>query len=85
MGRRDTNLLLDAAVQAAAAKAVQASATLRFAQVTAVDTGARTLTVQLGEREIPGVPYMASYAAPDVDDVAWLLHQDSVLIAIGKR
>jgi hypothetical protein len=84
VNRRDPNLLLDAAARAAAATAVQATATLRFGVVTAVDTETGTVTVLLAGVEVPGIPCMGSYDDAAVDDVAWLLHQTSTLIAIGR-
>ena len=82
--RRLTDKLLDASIESARQVAVTQSATLRFGVVTAVNTGAKTLTATIAGKSIKGIPYMASYS-PAAADAVWLLHQGSTLIAIGKR
>lgn len=73
---------VDALMLGAAQKAIGNSAVMRFADVTAVDTTAKTLTVDLAGVSVANVPYMKQYA-PTVGDRAWLLNQGSILVAIG--
>jgi hypothetical protein len=82
MNRRATDLLLDAAQESARQVATQQSVTLRIGKVLTVDTTARTMSVELLGTTVRAVPYMRSYT-PAVNDVVWLLHQNSLLIAIG--
>ena len=82
--QRPTEQMLDRAIDAARVAAIEGSCVLRFGTVTQVDTTNRKLTVQVGGIYIPNVPYMASYATPAYNDVVWLLHQGSILVAIGK-
>jgi hypothetical protein len=84
MSRRLTNQLLDQTVQAARIAAVDQTVVLRYGTVTAVDPTRKTLSCEVGGTVIRGVPHMASYT-PAVNDVVWLLHQNSQLVAIGKR
>ena len=84
VSRRRTNQLLDAAAQAATADAVNRSATVRFGEVTAVDAGAKTLECVVAGVTLRGVPFMKSYASPAAGDVVWLLHQGSIVIALGE-
>ena len=73
---------VDALMTRAAQKAIENSASMRFADVTAVDTTAKTLTVDLAGVSVANVPYMKQYS-PTVGDRAWLLYQGSILVAIG--
>jgi len=73
---------VDALVERSVTKAIEGSASMRFGEVTAVDTTAKTLTVTLGGESLSSIPYMKQYA-PTVGDQAWLLYQGSILVAIG--
>lgn len=73
---------VDALVERAAQKAVESSASIRFADVTAVNTTAKTLTVDLAGVSVANIPYMKQYT-PAVNDRAWLMYQGSILVAIG--
>ena len=75
-------LTVDALIESAAQKAIESSASMRFADVLAVDTTAKTLTVDLAGESIANIPYMKQYT-PTVGDRAWLLYQGSILVAIG--
>lgn len=82
MNRRLTDALLNATVAAAAEEAVARGATLRFGTVLAADDATGTLTCDLAGTTLYGVPFMGTFA-PQVDDTVWLLHQDSIVVAIG--
>lgn len=73
---------VDALIERAMTKAIEGSASLRFAEVTAVNTTNKTLTVDLAGASIANVPYMKQYT-PTIGDQAWLLYQGSILVAIG--
>ena len=80
--RRLLNQLLDTTIQQAASTAVDASAVLRFGTVTAVSTGTKTLTATVNGSTLRSIPYLRSYT-PAVNDVVWLLHQNSIVVALG--
>lgn len=82
MNRR-TQQLINGAADQAVTEAVTASALFRVGEVTAVDTGAKTLTATVDGVTLRGIPYMKSYSAPTAGDVVWLLHQNSILVALG--
>lgn len=82
--RRLLNQLLNSTIDSAVSDAVDSAVTLRFGKVTAVQSSAKTLTVTVAGTTLRGVPYMKSYTSPAVNDVVWLLHQDSTVVAIGS-
>jgi len=73
----------DLIIRTAVAEALDSSAVVRFAEVTAVS--GRTVTVDLAGVEVPGVACIGSYTDPQVGDRAWLLLQGSTLVAVGSN
>lgn len=73
---------VDALMQQAVTKAIDEAAEMRFANVTAVNATAKTLTVDLAGVLVANVPYMKQYS-PQIGERAWLLYQGSILVAIG--
>ena len=73
-------LSVDALVSRAVQQATENSLTIVFGRVKAI-TG-RTLTVQIGGVDVPGVPRMKSYNAA-LGEWAWCLRQGTLLVAIG--
>ncbi|MFZ9392575.1 MAG: hypothetical protein ACO28P_01345 [Ilumatobacteraceae bacterium] len=70
----------DAIIKAAVRKSLTGSVSLRFAEVKAVS--GRTVTIDFDGTLVPRVPCLKSYT-PTVGDRAWLLYQDSTIVAIG--
>jgi hypothetical protein len=84
MTRRLTDQLLDSTIEAARQVAVDQAATLRFGVVVSYDAGTRAIVATVGGATLRGIPCMKSYTAPAAGDVVWLLHQGSVVIALGE-
>ena len=82
MIRKATTQLLTANAEAAVERASYSTVTLRFGEVTAVDGATSTLTCTSDGVTLRKVPYLASYS-PAVSDTVWLLHQNSLIVAIG--
>lgn len=61
-------------------QAQQGVVSLRFGRVKAI-TG-DTITVNLGGTDVPNVAVLSSYT-PKANDWAWLLRQESLLVAVG--
>lgn len=75
---------IDAAMGAAVEKSVNDAATVRFAEITAVDLVNLTVNIDLGGVPIINVPLMGG-ASPTVGDMGWLLYQGSMLVCIGPN
>lgn len=84
MTRRLTDLLLDESVEAARSRALDETTVLRFGRVTAHNAGSRTLTCTMAGATLYDVPHLRSYT-PANGDVVWLLHQGSMVVAIGTH
>jgi hypothetical protein len=72
--------MVDTIISRSVERTQEGVVSLRFGMVTAV-SGA-TITVNLGDVNVPGVSCLSSYT-PKVNDRAWLLNQGSLLVAVG--
>ena len=71
---------IDAAIDKAVLRAETAASTFRFGEITA--TGPGTVSVILGDTQIKNLPMLAGVTA-SVGDIAWLVHQGSLMFCIG--
>jgi len=73
---------VDAIIARAVQVALERSAEIRFGEVTAVDSE-ENITVIMSGTSVRNVATIDSYH-PVVGDWAWLLHQGSTLVCIGR-